>query len=291
MYLHHKCRQAGFENIFFLLQIIRLSFFFSYNLVELPYLAAQFKPGVKGCMSFKLKVLGINMKIENTKITANEIKGVIFDLDGTMVDNMSLHHLIWQKVLGDLGLKLTIGEVKKKVFGVNEEIIERLFGERFSLAERQKISAEKEAEYRRTFLPKLNLIGGLSEFLEQLAENNIPMGVGSAAPPENVDFVLDHLKIRHYFKSIRHAKNIEKGKPHPEIFLKVSADLGLLPQQCLVFEDSPTGIETARRAGCPGIAITTTHQAEEFDVFPNIIRCMPDFTQFTVIDLRTIKLT
>ena len=230
------------------------------------------------------------MKIENTKITANEIKGVIFDLDGTMIDNMLAHHIIWKKVLGDLGLKLTIAEVKNKVYGVNEEILERLFENRFSLIERQQISAEKETEYRRSFLPNLQLIDGLSEFLKSLKAHNIPMGIGSAAPPENVDFVLDHLKIRHYFKSIRHAQNIEKGKPNPEIFLKVSEDLGFLPQHCLVFEDSPTGIETARRAGCPAIALTTTHQESEFEHFPNLIRCMPDFKHFTIKQFLALKI-
>lgn len=225
----------------------------------------------------------------DTILGNNKIKGVIFDLDGTMVDNMLAHHIIWQKVLGDLGLKLTIGEVKKKVYGVNEEILERLFDDRFSLIERQQISAKKELEYRKSFLPKLKLIAGLSEFLKSLKTHNIPMGIGSAAPPENVDFVLDHLKIRHYFKSIRHAQNIEKGKPHPEIFLKVSEDLGSLPQHCLVFEDSPTGIETARRARCPAMAITTTHQKEEFDIFPNVIHCMPDFKQFTIKHFLALK--
>ncbi len=203
--------------------------------------------------------------------------GVIFDMDGTMVDNMMIHHRAWQRKLSDLGLELTMAEVMDQIHGVNEEILERLFGDRFSVADRKKLSYEKEAEYRRVFQNELKLIEGLPALLDEMKAGQIPMAIGTAAPAENVDFVLDNLNLRHYYRDVVHAGMVEKGKPDPEVFIKAAAGMGLAPEQCIVFEDSITGAETARRAGCSCFIITTTHAAEEFSHFSHIMGFYADF--------------
>jgi HAD superfamily hydrolase (TIGR01509 family) len=205
------------------------------------------------------------------------IKGIIFDMDGTMVDNMMVHHRAWQKKLADLGLDLSIEEIKEKVHGINEEILERLFGDRFTPAERRQISWEKEAAYREIFLPDLQLVPGLADFLEEIHNAQIPMAVGTAAPPENVDFVLDNLQLRHYFKGVFHAKSVTRGKPDPEIFKKAAASMNLPTSDCLIFEDSVTGAETAKRANARSVIVTTTHSMDEFFHFDNIIRFIDDY--------------
>jgi HAD superfamily hydrolase (TIGR01509 family) len=193
------------------------------------------------------------------------MKGVIFDQDGTMIDNMMVHHRAWQKKLADIGLDMTLEEVRREIHGINEEILERIFGDRFTQEERKQIAWEKEATYREIFLPELKLIDGLQDLIERLYKDGIPMGIGTAAPPENVDFVMDNLELRKYFKAILHAKDVEKGKPDPEIYLKVAAGLELDPQDCVVVDDTPTGALSADRAGCKVIVITTTHTPDEFD--------------------------
>lgn len=208
--------------------------------------------------------------------------GVIFDMDGTMVDNMMTHHRAWQRKLADLGLELSLEEVKEKIHGVNEEILERLFGDRLSPAARKQISYEKEAVYREVFLPELRLVEGLDVLLDQMAHAKIPMAIGTAAPAENVDFVLDHLQLRPYYQEVIHAGMVERGKPDPEVFHKAAAGLGLPAQRCVVFEDSITGAETALRAGSPCVVITTTHTQEEFSHFPHILGCFPDFKTITL---------
>lgn len=204
--------------------------------------------------------------------------GIIFDMDGTMVDNMTVHHRAWQAILAELGLELSMEEVRQSIHGINEEIIERLFGERFTLTERKQIAWEKEARYRSVFLQELKLIAGLDVFLQQAYEARIPMAIATAAPRENVDFVLDNLQIRHYFQAVIDASQVSKGKPEPEVFAKAAEAMGLLPTNCLVFEDSPTGAEASRRAGCPVFIITTTHTPAEFAHFPNLVRAISDFT-------------
>lgn len=216
------------------------------------------------------------------------MKGIIFDMDGTMVDNMMIHHRAWQRKLSSLGMDLTIKEVMDEIHGVNEEIVHRLFGSRFSAEERTRISWEKEQEYRTIFRKDLSLIDGLSEFLQALAISGIPLAIGTAAPPENVDFVLDSLNIRHYFKTVQNSKDVSRGKPDPEIFLKCAANIGVPVEDCLVFEDSVVGAETALNAGCPAVIITTTHQREEFNHFPHILKFIKDYNGLQLHDLRKI---
>ena len=204
-------------------------------------------------------------------------KGIIFDLDGTMVDNMMVHHRAWQRKLAELGLPLPLEAVMEKVHGINDEILERLFGDRFSPDERRRISFEKEAAYRDIFLPELRLVPGLQQFLENARAAGIPMALGTAAPTENVDFVLDNLHLRPYFTGIFDAKAVAKGKPDPEIFELAAASMGLSIADCLVFEDSVTGAETARRAGTKAIIVTTTLTREDFAHFNHIIRFIEDF--------------
>lgn len=215
-------------------------------------------------------------------------KGIIFDMDGTMVDNMMVHHRAWQLKLADLGLKMSIGEVKEKVHGINEEILERLFGNRFTLEERRRISWEKEAAYREIFLPELRLLPGLSDFLDKIKIANIPMAVGTAAPPENVDFVLDNLQLRHYFTGVFHAKSVEKGKPDPEIFDKAADSMGLTTSECLIFEDSVTGAEAAKRANASAVIVTTTHDRGEFKQYDHILRFIENFVGMDVDFLNSI---
>ena len=212
----------------------------------------------------------------------------IFDMDGTMVDNMMVHHRAWQHILAENGIELSMDEVKSKIHGINEEILEREFGDFFTPADRKRIAWEKESSYRRIFKDELELIAGLPQLLEEAHQAGIPMAIASAAPPENVDFVLDNLDLRHYFKAVVHASMVVKGKPDPEVFEKAAAGLGVAAADCVIFEDSPTGAEAARRADSATIIITTTHGAEEFAHMPNVRATLPDFQGVTVESIRRL---
>ena len=209
------------------------------------------------------------------------IEGFIFDMDGTMVDNMMVHHRAWHRKLATLGIEMSMAEVKEHIHGINEEILERLFGDRFTPAERQKVAYEKEAEYRDIFRDQLSLIRGLDAFLFTAHQNGMPMAIGTAAPPENVDFVLDGLNIRHYFGGVIHARKVTMGKPNPETFILAARSIGVPVSRCLVFEDSLTGAHTARNAGCATIIVTSTHQQQEFEQFDHILKFIDDFSELT----------
>jgi len=214
-------------------------------------------------------------------------KGIIFDMDGTMVDNMMVHHRAWQRKLRELGLDMSIEEVKEKIHGINEEILERIFGGRFTPEERQQIAWEKEATYREIFKPDLKLIDGLPAFLAHIQTSGLPMAIGTAAPPENAEFVVDHLELGDYFSGVFHAGSVTKGKPDPEIFEKAAASMDLPVSDCLIFEDSVTGAEAAQRAGAKSVIVTTTHARKEFDKYDNILRFIDHYDGLTLDSLRS----
>jgi beta-phosphoglucomutase-like phosphatase (HAD superfamily) len=149
---------------------------------------------------------------------------------------------------------------------------------RFTLEEMNTLSLEKEKQYQQAYLPHLELLPGLKEFLVRTYRAGIPMAIGSAAIPFNIDFVLDNLNIRHYFKAIISADDVVLSKPHPETYLKVAERLQVPPTDCIVFEDVPKGAEAAENAGMKTVVLTTTHEPHEFEKLQNILHFANDFT-------------
>jgi len=215
------------------------------------------------------------------------MKAFIFDLNGTMVNDMPYHTKAWHSLLNDgLGGNFTIEEVKRQMYGKNQEVLVRMFGPgRFTADEMERISVAKERKYQREFLPYLKLVPGLHEFLGRAYQAGIPMAIGTAAIPINIDFVLDNLQIRHYFKAIVSADDVTQSKPNPETFLKAAELLNVSPADCIVFEDVPKGAETAANAGMQAVIITTTHQPEEFGQFENILHFAADFNDAFITGL------
>jgi HAD superfamily hydrolase (TIGR01509 family) len=167
--------------------------------------------------------------------------------------------------------------MKAECYGKNHELIERIFPGRFSEQEKDRMSQEKEQEYREQFKPRLQLLPGLQDFLERSGRAGIKMAIGSAAIMSNIDFVLDNCGIRHFIKVVVSADDVKHSKPHPETFLTCADRLGVAPVQCLVFEDSPKGVETAAAAGMQAVVITTLHQEDEFEGYSNIIGFKSDY--------------
>jgi len=212
---------------------------------------------------------------------AEQPLALIFDMDGTMIDNMGVHNECWQEVLSKYGLPLSLEEVKARCHGKNKDIIDRLFEGKYSPEEARHIAEEKEALYRERFAHRLHLVEGLKELLITVQKAGVPMGIGTAAPPENVAFALDHLKIRPYFQSVVDAEQVQNGKPAPDVFWKVADELGVPYERCLVFEDSPTGARAAFNARMKAIIVTTTHQPNEFEGIESVLGFIPNYQSLT----------
>jgi beta-phosphoglucomutase len=202
-------------------------------------------------------------------------QALLFDLDGTLVDNMMVHHRAWQQKLAELGLDYSLERVKEEIHGVNLEILENLFSDRFTHEERVQIAWDKEAAYREIFAADFiaNIVPGALDFIRQAYELGIPMAIGTAGPEENAFFVIDKLGIRDLMGHIVHSGMVTKGKPDPEVFQQGADALGVELKDCIIFEDSVTGAKAANNAGCPVVVLTTTHSE-------------PEFTELEVADFR-----
>jgi beta-phosphoglucomutase len=208
-------------------------------------------------------------------------KAFIFDLNGTMIDDMSYHVSSWYQLVNHLGATMSYDQVQEECYGKNGELLDRIFPGRFSDQEKQGISIEKERRYQQEFRPHLKLIRGLGRLLKEASKNHISMAIGSAAIPYNIDFVLVGLNIRKYFDVIVSAEDVIKSKPDPETYLKCADKLRLYPWECIVFEDSPKGVEAAAKAGMKAVVITTMCEENEFTQYDNIIRFVPDYSKLT----------
>jgi HAD superfamily hydrolase (TIGR01509 family) len=216
-------------------------------------------------------------------------KAFIFDLNGTMINDMEFHSIAWREILNnDLKAGLSMAQVKKEMYGKNEELLDRVFGKgKFTKEQVGAISMKKERSYQAAFKPHLKLIDGLPQFLEKAEKQGIKMAIGSAAIPFNIDFVLDNLHLRHYFEAIVSADDVVISKPDPETFQLAAKLLAVPPEHCVVFEDAPKGVEAAMRANMPCIVLTTMHEKEEFLRYPNVLRYIADYTDPSLEEILT----
>jgi HAD superfamily hydrolase (TIGR01509 family) len=189
-------------------------------------------------------------------------KGLIFDMDGVLIDSNPWHLKSWLQYAKQLGLELKEEEFPTRVYGkTNEEILRHAFPEESEMQIRAW-SDEKEALYRTMFEPEFSLAEGLTDFLAELREKGIPMAVASNAPKANVDFALDLGGIRSFFDVVLFAGLVPRPKPAPDIYIESARLLGFVPEDCAVIEDSPTGLEASVAAGCTSIAITSTFPSD-----------------------------
>lgn len=184
-----------------------------------------------------------------------KIKAVIFDLDGTIIDNNPFHRKAWTEFLKKYNISLDKFDYNQLFGKHNKEILSIVFDKKLNTEEARQLAYEKEAVYRKIYKTYIKPQKGLKDLLNKLKELDIKMGIATSAPAENLNFVLDELKIRNYFDVCADASKVKKSKPDPEIFLLVAKKLHAEPHECLVFEDSPSGIIGALNAGMKTIGI------------------------------------
>ena len=213
-----------------------------------------------------------------------EINAFLFDMNGTMINDMRYHISAWHRILNEFGANISMERMKEECYGKNHELIERILPGKFTEEEKDKLSLEKERQYQRDFRPHLKLINGLERFLKESNDAGIKLGIGSAAIRYNIDFVLDGLEIRKYFQAIVSADDVSCSKPDPETWLRCADVLRLPFTDCPVFEDSPKGAESALNAGMKCIIITSLHNKEEFINYKNVIAFINDFNDIFIHD-------
>lgn len=183
------------------------------------------------------------------------ITGAVFDLDGTLVDNIRFHFEAFRALAKRLGLVMDEATFQSFNGLKNEDIFPRFLGRTLTRAETEALSDEKEAAYRALYAPVLVAHRGAPELLDRLQRSGVKLAVASSAPPANRAMVLDALGWNDRFAVV--ASEGLRGKPAPDIFLAAAEHLGVAPAECIAFEDAVNGIQAAAAAGMLVVGVTT----------------------------------
>jgi len=210
----------------------------------------------------------------------------IFDMDGTIVDNMAFHTKSWLEFFARRGKEYEAEAFFRETAGAQgREILRDRLGSDVTDEEIAALAAEKDALYREMYGPHRAAIQGFDKFVTAADDKGVALAVATSAPPKNIVFTLDELDLRRHFATVVGAADVKQGKPHPDVFLKAAEQLGANPADCIVFEDAPMGVEAARRAGMRAVVITTTLPAASFAEFDNVIKIVNDYDELSVEDL------
>lgn len=205
------------------------------------------------------------------------IKGVIFDMDGVLIDNRQAHFTAFEIWCKPHAITVPTDFLDRFSGMGNDDIFPALMGDpTMSKADIDRYAAQKEEIYRDIMESTIAPTAGLVDLLEELQKQGVKMAVGSSAMRINVDFVLDRCGIAKYFSAIADGEQVKKAKPAPDIFLLAAKKLGLAPSECFVFEDAFVGVEAARAAGMPVGVLATTFRRDQHTDFDFLI---DDFTQ------------
>ena len=180
----------------------------------------------------------------------------IFDLDGVIVDSMPLHTEAWRVYLERHGIDSD--RIVERMHGRrNDDIVVEYFGRDLPADEVFRHGAEKEALFREMMRPALSasMVPGVARFLRRFTE--VPTGLASNAEPLNIDFVMDTAGIREFFDVIVDGHQVARAKPFPDIYIRAAELLGIEPRNCIIFEDSPAGIQAAVESGAQVVAVKT----------------------------------
>lgn len=210
------------------------------------------------------------------------IRGAIFDLDGTIADNMALHMDAFAVFCERHGLPpLTVNDRKRLDGRRNRDIFPDLFGRNLTDEEQKAFAEEKEALYREVSAGRLAPVRGLVELLDDLESRGIPVAVATSAPLGNVSHTLAELGLGSRLTSVVRSDQVAHGKPFPDVFLAAASCLGVPPAECVAFEDSPIGIVAARAAGMRTVAVANSFAPEVF-LAPEVGADMVvrDFTEY-----------
>ena len=214
------------------------------------------------------------------------MRGAIFDLDGTIVDNMPVHAEAFAIFVERHGLRpLTLDDRKRLDGRRNRDIFPDLFRRELTDAEQSAFANEKEALYRELSVGRLVPAAGLVRLLDLLDARAVPVAVATSAPPDNVIHTLAELGLATRLTCIVRSDQVPRGKPFPDVFLAAAERLGVPAADCVAFEDAPIGVIAARNAGMTTVAVASSFSADVFlapEVGADVV--VRDFDEYLALD-------
>jgi beta-phosphoglucomutase len=196
---------------------------------------------------------------------------LIFDMDGVIVDNHQWHFKAWVEFGKRHDIQITREDFSRHFGVTNQVIFKSMFGSSITEEASIRLANEKESIYRELYAPFIEPVKGLPAFMQQVYNSGIPIALATAAPSENVVFTLKATGLEKFFTAISDASMVTRSKPDPQVYLVTAEKLGITPSECLVFEDSIPGIQSAIAAGMEVIGVATTHKSAELLKYVNEI--------------------
>jgi len=202
--------------------------------------------------------------------------GVIFDMDGVLIESTESHYVSWTQLGGEIGTAFP-RDLFDRTFGMhNRQILPLWLGEDLDAAENDRLSDHKEALFREIVADSIEALPGAQDLVRQLHGDGFVMAIGSSAPRANVELVLRQLDLAPCFRALSTGDEVRHGKPHPEVFLKAIDGLGLAAGSCVVLEDAPQGVEAALAAGAKAIGVATTRPEADLAEADVVVRSLEE---------------
>lgn len=216
----------------------------------------------------------------------NKEIAVIFDMDGVICHTNPYHSMAFREFFATRNLNPTDEEFAGHMFGKsNSYILSHFLKRPITGAEFTQLEEEKEGLFRKIYAPHIEPIAGIVEFITDLKNNGVQLGVATSAPYANLELILSKVDIREKLGSILASENVKKHKPDPEVYLTSSRNLGIPTEQCVVFEDSFSGITAAKNAGMRVVGVLSSHTIEELPTCDAYIHNYLDWSYAKVLDL------
>ena len=203
------------------------------------------------------------------------IRAVIFDMDGVVSDTQRIHAAVESEILAEYGIHIAPDDISARFAGISGKI---MFATYFSEASVPMPDIEKLAErksqemFRRA--DQIIEVPGTRDFIEYLARAKVPMAIASASHLGFISLVVDRLNVRDFFSALTSSREVQNGKPAPDVFLLAAERIGVPPSQCLVIEDGVSGMQAARAAGmrCVGLVREGASRDVPADYVTNILK-------------------
>ena len=216
------------------------------------------------------------------------LRAIVFDFDGVITDSEVLHLRSFNQVLAQYGVEISTKDYYKEYLGLSDFDCFKALVDKKVLQKPAKgienLAKEKTEVFEKLAKTEGRIIEGVRDFLQMLRQNNIHKAICSGALLTEIELVLEQARLRSFFEAIVSAECVKKGKPSPEGFLLTLRKLNrnqqnaILPNQCIVIEDSHWGLEAARAAGMHTVAVTNSYDADQLTMAEKIVTGLGDLS-------------
>jgi beta-phosphoglucomutase family hydrolase len=211
--------------------------------------------------------------------------GVIFDIDGVLLNSYKVHYECWRAIAEKYGITLSEKDFDSLFGRRGSEIVREIWGEDLPPEQVVSIHNRKQAQYRENLQRNFPLMDGAIQLIDGLAAEGFVLGVGSSAPPENVKMSLRRLERANSFAAVVTGSDVTRGKPDPEVFLLAAQRMGVEASDCAVIEDAPAGVAAALAGGMISIALAGTAPPESLAMAHLVVTSLRQLTPRQISEL------